>query len=196
VGDEFIPARVVLWAAGNASSPLARSLGGTLDRSGRVTVDPDLSLPGHPEVFVVGDLGLFTHQGDQPLPGVAPVAMQEGRTAAENILRTVSGAERRPFHYRDWGSPAAIGRAYAIIDLGRVHLTGFVAWVLWLVIHIFYLIGFDNRVLVLWQWAWSFFTYQRGARLITGPVGPGGVAAMQLPADTSRPDQSGQQRAA
>jgi NADH dehydrogenase len=200
-GSETIPARVVLWTAGNAASPLARGLGVPLDRAGRVPVEADLSVAGHPEILVTGDLALFTHQNDRPLPGTAPVAMQQGAAAARNVLRSVRGEPRQAFTFRDRGSPAVIGRASAIIDFGRVHLTGLVAWVLWLFIHIFFLVGFDNRILVMWQWAWSFFTHQRGARLITGPVGPGGVAAMTLPSvtgpvrPTPTPDGTGAERA-
>lgn len=197
--EGFIPARVALWTAGNAASPLARTLGVPLDRVGRVPVEPDLSLAGRPEVFVVGDLSLFTHQTGQPLPGVAPVAMQQGKAAAQNILRSLRGEPRRTFAYVNHGSPAVIGRASAIFDFGRLHLTGFVGWLLWLFVHIYFLVGFENRLLVMSQWAWSFFTHQRGARLITGPVGPGGVAAMTLPTPTAAgkpptpPDKTGTQ---
>jgi NADH dehydrogenase len=168
VGDEVIPTYTTLWAAGVAASPLARSLGVPLDRAGRVAVEPELTLPGHPEVYVIGDLALFTHQTGRPLPGVAPVAIQQGRAAAENIWRSITGRPRRPFRYVHRGSLATIGRAAAVAEFGRIHLSGFVAWLVWLAVHIFNLIGFDNRLLVLLQWMWSYFTYERGARLITG----------------------------
>ena len=133
-------------------------------------MEPDLTLPGHPEVYVIGDAALLTPSGGKPLPGVAQVAIQGGRQAAENIWRTIRGRPRRPFRYRNLGNLATIGRRAAVADLGRLRIGGFPAWVLWLVVHIFWLIGFDNRVLVFIRWAWSYFTYQRGARLITGPV--------------------------
>ena len=167
VGSERIPARTVIWAAGVAASPLARSLGVPLDRAGRVLVEPDLSVPGHPEIFVVGDLAATKSDG-KPVPGVAPAAIQEGRHTAKNITREIRGLGRLPFRYRDKGSLATIGRAAAVADLGRVKFTGLIAWLAWLVVHIYYLIGFKNRVLVLLQWAWSYLTSKRGARLITG----------------------------
>ena len=167
VGSQRIPARTVIWAAGVAASPLARSLGVPLDRAGRVVVEQDLSVPGHPEIFVVGDLAAVKSDG-KPVPGVAPAAIQEGRHAALNIAREIRSLGRLPFRYRDKGSLATIGRAAAVADLGRVKFTGLIAWLAWLVVHIFYLIGFRNRVLVLLEWAWSYLTTQRGARLITG----------------------------
>jgi NADH dehydrogenase len=167
---ETIEARTAIWAAGVQASPLARTLGLPLDRNGRVAVEPDLTLPGHPEVYVVGDVALFTHQGGKPLPGVAQVAIQGGKAAAENVWRSVQGLPRRPFRYRDLGNMATIGRKAAVADLLRLHVSGFLAWVLWLTVHIFWLIGFDNRVLVLVRWAWAYFTSRRGARLITGPI--------------------------
>ena len=168
IGPERIAARTVLWAAGVAASPLARSLGVPLDRAGRVQVEPDLTIPGHPEVSVIGDLASLSQDG-HPVPGVAPAAIQEARHAARNIVRMIQGQPRLPFHYRDKGSLATIGRAAAVADLGRVKLSGWIAWLAWLFIHIFFLIGFRNRFLVLFQWAWSYVTYDRGARLITGP---------------------------
>ena len=167
VGDALIPTRTALWAAGAVASPVAKSLGAPLDRNGRVLVEPDLSVPGHPEIFVVGDLAHFAHQTGKPLPGVAQVAIQQGRAAAENVWRTIAGQPRRPFRYHDLGNMAIIGRGAAIADLGRLRLTGPLAWLVWAFIHVFNLIGFDNRVLVMWQWAWSYLTWQRGARLIT-----------------------------
>jgi NADH dehydrogenase len=169
VGGEQIRSRAVLWAAGVAASPLARSLGAPLDRAGRVLVEPDLSIPGHPEAFVIGDLAAFIHQTGQPLPGLAPVAIQQGRAVADNVWRRLRGEPTRPFHYFDKGNMAAIGRAKAVAVMGRLRLWGFPAWLAWLFVHITYLIGFRNRFLVLFEWAWAYFTYQRGARLITGP---------------------------
>lgn len=167
IGSDRIAARTVLWAAGVQASPLGRSLGASLDRSDRVTVGPDLSLHGHPEVFVAGDQCRFVEaDGVAPLPGVATVALQQGRHVARNVLADVAGRPRRPFTYWDKGQLATIGRSRAVLQSGRVHLGGFVAWVAWLVVHIYYLSGLQNRLLVLIQWAWSYVTFGRGARLI------------------------------
>jgi len=165
---EQIRARTVLWAAGVAAAPLARTLNAPLDRAGRVLVEPDLSIPGHPEAFVIGDMCAFVHQTGQPLPGVAPVAIQQGRAAADNVLRRLSGQATRPFRYHDKGSMATIGRAAAVAVMGPLRLSGLPAWLAWLLVHIMFLIGFRNRFLVLFQWAWAYITWQRGARLITG----------------------------
>ena len=177
IGDEGVPAALVLWAAGVSASPLGRALGAPLDRAGRVLVEPDLSLPGHPEVFVIGDLASMKDQQGRQLPGVAPVAMQQGRWIAHQIAADLAGRARRPFHYRDKGSLATIGRAAAIAQFGKIHISGFLAWLSWLFVHIFFLIGFRNRVVVMFQWAWSYLTYQRWARLITG--GASAAASMQ-----------------
>lgn len=166
VGDEHVAARTVLWAAGVRAVPLAQTLGVPLDRAGRVLVAPDLSLPGHPEAFVVGDLCAFLQDG-KPVPGVAPAAMQEGDHAAANVLRLLDGQPSEPFVYWDKGSLATIGRAAAVAEIGWFRLSGLLAWLAWLGIHIFFLIGFRNRALVLFEWSWAYFTYQRGARLIT-----------------------------
>ncbi|MDR3634622.1 MAG: NAD(P)/FAD-dependent oxidoreductase [Isosphaeraceae bacterium] len=168
IGPDRIEARTVLWAAGVAASPLARTLGVELDRAGRVRVEPDLTVPGHPEVAVIGDLAHFDQDGAL-VPGVAPAAIQEARHAARNVVRSLRGQPRLPFRYRDKGSLATIGRAAGIAQIGRVRLSGLVAWLAWLFIHILFLIGFRNRVFVLFSWAWSYVTYDRGARLITGP---------------------------
>jgi NADH dehydrogenase len=168
VGDESIPANTVVWAAGVQSSPLGRSLGVELDRAGRVLVNPDLSVPGHPEIFVIGDMASLADARGRPLPGVAQVAMQQGAWAAANILRAIEGKPGRPFRYRDLGNMATIGRNSAVADIRGLRLTGFVAWLAWAVVHILNLIGFRNRVLVGLQWLWSYLTLQRGARLITG----------------------------
>ena len=163
-----LPAAVILWAAGVAASPLGKKLGAPIDRAGRVLVNPDLSLPGHPEVFVIGDLASLNDKNGNPLPGLAPVALQQGKATAENIARELQGNPRQNFHYLDKGSLATIGRAAAVAQFGKVHISGFLAWLSWLFVHIFFLIGFRNRIIVLIQWAWAYFTYERGARLITG----------------------------
>jgi len=168
VGDQRIATRSVFWAAGNAASPLGRLLGAPLDRAGRVEVAPDLSIPGHPEVFVVGDLAAVRREDGRVVPAVAPAANQEGTWAARNILRTLRRQERRPFRYFNKGDLATIGRHRAVADFGRIDFTGIPAWLLWLFVHIMYLVGFRNRVTVLIQWAWAYFAYQRGSRLITG----------------------------
>src|SRR5579863_8555140 len=167
-GAAKLPAAVILWAAGVAASPLGQKLGAPVDRAGRVQVNPDLSIPGHPEVFVIGDLAALKDKNGQLLPGVAPVALQEGAATARNIIRELENKPRQDFHYVDKGSLATIGRNSAIAQFGKVHISGYLAWLSWLFIHIFFLIGFRNRVIVLIQWAWSYFTYERGARLITG----------------------------
>lgn len=168
VGDQRIATRSVFWAAGNAASPLGAQLGAPLDRAGRVEVAPDLSVPGHPEVFVVGDLASVRRDDGRAVPAVAPAANQEGTWAARNILRTVRRQERRPFRYFNKGDLATIGRHRAVADFGAIDFTGIPAWLLWLFVHIMYLVGFRNRVTVLIQWAWAYFAYQRGSRLITG----------------------------
>jgi len=165
-----IAAATILWAAGVRASPLAATLGAPLDRVGRVLVERDLSIPGDANVFAIGDVAAFPHQTGAPLPGVAPVAIQQGRHVAENVRRDLAGEPRRPFHYRDRGSLAVVGRARAVAQFGRFKLTGFLAWLGWSFIHILFLIGFRNRALVLFEWAWAYFTYQRGARLITGSI--------------------------
>jgi NADH:ubiquinone reductase (H+-translocating) len=168
MGATRLEAAVILWAAGVSASPLGRRLGAPVDRAGRVLVRPDLSVPGHPEIFVIGDLAALRQENGQILPGVAPVAIQEGTAAARNIERDLGREPRRDFHYLDKGSLATIGRSAAVAQFGKVHISGFLAWLSWLFIHIFFLIGFRNRVMVLLEWAWSYFTYERGARLITG----------------------------
>ncbi|WP_437602863.1 NAD(P)/FAD-dependent oxidoreductase [Sorangium sp. So ce590] len=168
IGDKRIEAKTVLWGAGVAASPLARSLGVPLDRAGRVLVAPDLTVPGHEDVYVVGDLASLKQEDGTPVPGVAPAAIQAGRHAARNIARTVRGLPRLPFRYRDKGAMATIGRAAAVADFGKVKLSGFPAWLAWLFVHIVFLIGFRSRFLVLFSWALSYLTYQRASRLITG----------------------------
>jgi len=166
IGDEQIATRTVFWAAGNAASPLARDLAVPLDGMGRVVVEPDLSIPGHPHVFAVGDVAAMMSRG-KPVPGVAPAAMQAGRCAARNVIRLLRGEAGRPFRYVNKGDLATIGRHRAVADFGRFRFGGRVAWWLWLTVHITYLIGFRNRLTVLIEWAYAYFTYQRGVRLIT-----------------------------
>jgi|HubBroStandDraft_4_1064222.scaffolds.fasta_scaffold02604_7 NADH dehydrogenase len=179
VGADITHATVVFWAAGVAASPLGRALGGPVDRAGRVLVGADLSLPGHPEVFVIGDLASLKQAEGMQLPGVAPVAMQEGRWVARQIAADLAGNARTPFHYVDKGSLATIGRAAAVAQFGKVHISGFLAWLSWLFIHIFFLIGFRNRIIVMIEWAWSYFTYDRSARLITGESRRIAVSSME-----------------
>jgi NADH dehydrogenase len=220
-GNTRLPATVILWAAGVAASPLGKSLGAPIDRAGRVLVEPDLSLPGHPQVFVIGDLAALKDEHGKMLPGVAPVAIQQGRFVAKLIRQELesnnkavappfsrpsreepalsersepkggdfdSRSRPRPaFHYWDKGSLATIGRAAAVAEFGRIHISGFIAWLSWLFVHILFLIGFRNRLLVFIQWAWSYVTYERGARLITGSTYLPGWTADQHP-DPAQPD--------
>ena len=169
--ERVIASRTIVWCAGVQASPLglalARAAGATTDRIGRLHVEPDLSLPGHPDVIVIGDLA-HVEQGGAPLPALAPVAMQEGRYAGQLIAARVRGVTLRPFRYRDRGTMATIGRAAAVADLGRLHLSGYLGWLTWLFVHLLYLAGFQNRLLVLLQWAWNYLTHNRAARLITG----------------------------
>jgi NADH dehydrogenase len=167
VGDEFIPCRVKIWAAGNNASVIGHSLGAPVDKVGRVVVNKDLTIPNHPEVQVIGDLANFSHQTGEPLPGVSPVAMQQGRHAARNILKMIDGEKPQRFWYFDKGSMATIGRNKAVADLKFVHLSGLPAWLAWLFVHIIFLVGFRNRLAVLFQWAWAYFSFNKGARLIT-----------------------------
>jgi NADH:ubiquinone reductase (H+-translocating) len=169
IGTERIHARTVLWAAGVAASPLAKTLGVPLDRAGRVVVEPDLTIPGHEDVYVIGDLARIEFEGAL-VPGVAPAALQAGRHAAQNIRRVLAGKPREPFRYVDKGMLATIGRGAAVAKIGPINASGHLAWMLWSFVHIFFLIGFRNRILVMFQWAWSYLTFDRGARLITEPV--------------------------
>ena len=169
---ETIPTRTILWAAGVLGSPLGRIIsqetGAALDKAGRVIVEPDLTVPGHPEIFVIGDLANFSHQGGKPLPGVAQPAIQEGRYVARAIERRLRRETTTTFHYVDKGNLATIGRAAAVADLNWLRLSGIPAWLMWVFIHLMYIVEFQNRLLVLVQWAWLFITYDRSARLITG----------------------------
>ncbi|HSC26554.1 MAG TPA: NAD(P)/FAD-dependent oxidoreductase [Vicinamibacterales bacterium] len=168
IGGEIIEAETILWAAGVAASPLGATLGAPLDRAGRVEIEPDLTIPGDRTVFVIGDLVSLEDAGGRPLPGVAQVAIQMGRHAARNIVRAIEQRPYEPFVYKDLGNMATIGRASAVADFGWLRLKGYIAWLAWLFVHIMKLIGFRNRLVVFVQWAWSYFTYQRAIRLITG----------------------------
>lgn len=201
VGETRLPATVVLWAAGVAASPLGRKLGAPVDRAGRVPVLPDLSLARHPEIFVIGDLAAAKDEHGKMLPGVAPVAIQEGKFVAKVIREevesgasTAGSASRPAFRYWDKGSLATIGRAAAVAQFGTIHISGFIAWLSWLFVHIFFLIGFRNRLLVFIQWAWSYVTYERGARLITGstylPGWTGSEAPSQVTGEQPVPEES------
>jgi NADH dehydrogenase len=163
-----IPTQTVIWAAGNVASPILKSLGAPLDNAGRAIVEPDCTIPGHPEVFVHGDAALFNHQEGGPIPWVSPAAIQMGEYAARTIEGDLAGQPRRAFQYWDKGQLAVIGRGRAVADIWRLHFSGFLAWMVWTFVHIFFLIGFRNRVLVMIQWAWSYITFGRGARLIAG----------------------------
>jgi NADH dehydrogenase len=170
LGGDRLEASTVIWCAGVAASPIGATLGVPLDRAGRVIVEPDLSVPGHPEVQVVGDLALLaSHQ--PPIPGVAPAAKQMGRHAARNILRALADKPPLPYRYRDYGQLATIGRSAAVAMFGRVHIWGWLAWVAWLTAHIYFLIGFRNRLVVLIDWAWAYWTSERSARIVVGPSG-------------------------
>jgi NADH:ubiquinone reductase (H+-translocating) len=168
IGSEILDAETVLWAAGVAASPLGTTLGVPLDRAGRVLVKPDLTIPGHSNVFVIGDLASLEDEKGKPLPGVAQVAIQMGKHAARNVVRAVEKQPLRAFHYNDLGNMATIGRAAAVADFGWMRLHGYIGWLAWLFVHIVNLIGFRNRLVVMVQWAWSYFSYQRAIRLITG----------------------------
>jgi NADH dehydrogenase len=169
---EIIPTRTILWAAGVLGSPLgravARETGAPIDKAGRISVEPDCSVPGHPDIFVIGDLANFTHQTGEPLPGVAQPAIQEGHYVAKAIVRRLRGEEPRPFHYFDKGNLAVIGRGAAVADLNWLRLSGFSAWLIWIFIHLLYIVEFQNRLLIFLQWAWFYLTFDRSARLITG----------------------------
>ncbi len=168
VGEEWIACDVVLWATGVAASPLGKLLGGETDRAGRVFVEPDLTIPGHGNIFVIGDMASIKQADGQPVPGVSPAAMQMGDATAANILRDLKGKAREPFKYVDKGSMATIGRSKAIADVFGLKLTGWIAWMFWLFLHVFFLIGFRNRLIVMSEWFWAYLTRERSARLITG----------------------------
>jgi NADH dehydrogenase len=171
IGDERIETRTIMWAAGVRASPAAEWLAAPADRAGRVTVEPDMSLQGHPDIFVLGDTALALDANGKPLPGIAPVAKQQGQYLAKQLIARARGDALSPFRYRDFGTLATIGRKYAVADFGRVRLSGFIAWVLWSAAHVYFLIGFRRRAIVALHWAWSYITFQRGTRLITGLTG-------------------------
>ncbi len=170
IGSETLDAETIIWAAGVAASPLGASLGVPLDRAGRVLVEPDLTIPGHRDLFVIGDLASLRDAEGKPLPGVAQVAIQMGRHAARNVQRAIEQQPYRAFEYKDLGNMATIGRASAVADFGWLTLKGYIGWLAWLFVHILNLIGFRNRLVVMVQWIWSYFSYQRAIRLITGPL--------------------------
>jgi NADH dehydrogenase len=186
IGADRIEARTVVWAAGVMASPAGLWLGAETDRAGRVKVASDLSVPGHPEIFVIGDTALLSDENGNPLPGVAPVAKQQGQYIAQLLRARREGKVVPPFRYRDFGSLATIGRKRAIVQMGRFKLTGFFAWLLWSVAHIYFLIGFRNRLVVATNWAWNYLTFQRGTRLITGLSGAR-MEDVPLPEETKPP---------
>lgn len=175
VNETVIPTRTVIWAAGNKASPLAAMLGGEVDRQGRTKVNPDLSITGHPHVFAIGDMITTTFDGGKPVPGVSPAAMQAGRHAAKNILHLIQREPTEPWNYFDKGSMATIGRNAAVAQIGSLKFGGLLAWAAWVFVHLLFLIGFRNRSAVFLQWTWAYFTYGKGARLISGPAGRWGV---------------------
>jgi NADH dehydrogenase len=185
----IIPTQTVIWAAGNTASPLLKSLGAPLDQAGRALVEPDCTIPGHPEVFVLGDAAAFNHQEGGTLPGICPVAIQMGDYTARTIEGDLAGRPRRAFRYWDKGQLAVIGRGQAVADIWKLHFGGFIAWLIWIFVHIFFLIGFRNRVMVLLEWGWSYLTYSRGARLITEEVHSPGASLQPatLPATLPAP---------
>ena len=183
VGTERIESRCMIWAAGVASSPAAAWLGAPADRAGRAIVNPDLTIPGHANIFVIGDCASATISGGAPLPGVAPVAKQQGEYVARLIAdECAGGSARKPFRYQDFGMLATVGRKSALADFGRFQLRGFIGWLFWCVAHIYFLIGFRNRVAVALDWAWSYLTFERGARLITGPINDPDSPSARTPA--------------
>ena len=168
LGETFVPAKTVVWAAGVAASPLGAMLGAPMDRAGRVQVQADLSVPGHPDIFVAGDLAALLQENGKPVPGVAPAAKQMGRLVARNIRARLGRTATTAFAYKDYGNLATIGRMAAVVDLGRLKFSGVIAWWFWLVMHVFFLIGFRNRLVVLLNWTWAYWSYQRAARIILG----------------------------
>ncbi|HEX8072839.1 MAG TPA: NAD(P)/FAD-dependent oxidoreductase [Pyrinomonadaceae bacterium] len=188
VGDEWLPVSAVLWATGVAASPLGKALGAEVDRAGRVLVAPDLSVPGHKDIFVIGDMASLTDVDGVPVPGLGAAATQEGQLTAANIQRDLRGEARVPFRYRDKGSMATIGRNRAVALIGRRQLSGYVAWLMWAFVHVFLLIGFRNRLAVMREWVWAYFTRERSARLITGDTdAPGWRPQLTQPAAATEP---------
>jgi NADH dehydrogenase len=191
LGDERIDARTVMWAAGVMASPAGLWLGVETDRAGRVMVNADLSVPGHPEIFVIGDTALVLDTNGKPLPGVAPVAKQQGYYVGKLLKARTAGKSMPPFRYRDFGSLATIGRKSAVAEFGKLKITGFIAWLLWCVAHVYFLIGFRNRTIVAMNWIWNYMTFQRGTRLITGVEGSGLENAQRERAGSSAPTMRG-----
>ena len=192
LGDVRIDSSTIIWAAGVAATPLTRDLGVELDRAGRIVVEPDCSMAGHRDVFAIGDTALFLHQGGVPLPGLSPVAMQQGRFVGGAIAADLAGRARGTFHYVDKGTMATIGRSRAIAQTGPFKMSGFPAWCAWLAVHLFFLIGFKNRFFVLLDWIYAYFTYKRGARLITGgrlTAGPGPASPDARDATSTAPSR-------
>lgn len=171
VGDKWIDCDVVLWATGVAASPIGKQLGAETDKAGRVFVEPDLSIPGHKNIFVIGDMASLKQENGEPVPGVSPAAMQMGGATANNILADLKGKERKNFRYVDKGTMATIGRSKAIAEIQGLKFKGFIAWMMWLFLHVFFLIGFRNRIIVMLEWFWAYLTRERSARLITGDAG-------------------------
>jgi NADH dehydrogenase len=188
VGDDWIDCDVVLWATGVAASPLGKQLGVETDKAGRVFVEPDLSIPGHKNVFVIGDMASIKQENREPVPGVSPAAMQMGRAAAKNVIADLKGKDRTNFRYVDKGSMATIGRSKAIAHLAGMKFKGFVAWMMWLFLHVFFLIGFRNRLIVMLEWFWAYLTRERSARLITGDADELRDAVMFLKGDAAQGD--------
>lgn len=191
VGEEWLPVSVSIWATGVAASPLGQELGVPTDKAGRVLVEPDLSVPGHREIFVIGDMAALDDAEGKPVPGLGAAATQEGKAVAANILRELRGEARLPFKYHDRGTMATIGRNRAVAEFGRWRLSGFTAWFLWLFVHVFLLIGFRNRLAVMREWIWAYFTRERSARLITGSTDAPGWQPRQIGAATAPPIVAG-----
>lgn len=189
-GEQRLAARTVIWSAGVAASPLGKSLGIEVDRAGRVPVGPDLTIAGHPEIYVIGDLASATSDG-KPVPGVSPAAKQMGRTAARNILLRMAGKPPETFHYKDYGSLATIGRKSAVAQVGKIKFSGLPAWLFWLFVHVYFLIGFRSRLMVLTDWAWAYFTFKRNARLVVGTEEEPDVLEGGRPARRKNVDQAG-----
>jgi NADH dehydrogenase len=191
-GSERLASQTVVWAAGVAASPLAKQLaaatGAPVDRAGRIIVAPDLTIPGHPEIFVLGDMANYSHQSGAPLPGVAPVAIQQGRYVAKLIACRLRNRALPAFHYRELGNMATIGRSAAVADFGKLRFSGFVAWVLWLFVHLMNLVSFRNRLLVLVQWGWNYLSYDRSACLITNPPIDSSATGSESYSTTNRPN--------
>lgn len=175
INNQMIRARTVVWAAGNTASPLAKMLGAKIDRAGRIIVLPDLTIPGHPEIQAIGDMAATTYDGNKPVPGVSPAAMQAGRHAARNVLRQIKNETPLQWNYFDKGSMATIGRNAAVCEIGKLKFSGFLAWLAWAFVHLYFLIGFPSRLAVFLQWAWAYFTYSKGARLIATYAGKYGL---------------------